>query len=168
MVVEFTEKDHEIVLDQHETLANEMDEQIQNMVAQVKACNGNVAGLLREWVEVEDSVVVRQLIGEEVAAQMDTSRMVQLLLDENSESDSDDEDDEPKEMTRDDLNEVVAHAKAAAFYCKAAGGPFSQLETMYTDSIYTAYKLYRRQEEAKKATKKLKERDIRQFFGAKK
>ena len=137
---------------------------IRKVFGTVSACrNGNVAGLLREWVEVEDSVVVRQ------SAQMDTSRMVQLILDENSEYDSSDHEDvEPKEMTRDDLNEVAAHAKAAAFYCKAAGGPFSQLETMYTDSIYTAYKLYRRQEEAKKATKKLKERDIRQFFGAKK
>jgi hypothetical protein len=62
--------------------------------------------------------------------------MVQLILDENSEYDSsDNEDVEPKEMTRDDLNEVAAHDKAAAFYCKAAAGPFSQLQTMYTDSI---------------------------------
>jgi hypothetical protein len=61
-------------------------------------------------------------------------------------------------MTIDDLNEAIAHAKAAAFYCKAAGGPFSQLETVNTDSIYTSYKLCGRKEEAKRATTK--------FFGS--
>jgi hypothetical protein len=118
----------DILLYEFETLETEKDAHIYNLAAHSKACEGNVAGLLRECTEIEDSNVIWQFIYDEAAEQKDTSKMVQRALDEDAESDSDD--DEPKEMTRDELNDAAAKAKEAAFYCKAAGGPFSQLEAV--------------------------------------
>lgn len=90
-------------------------------------------------------------IDAEAAAQMDAYKMVQVVIDEDAESDSND--DETNEMTKSNLNEVVATAKAAAFSCIAAGDPFRQLETVFTGRLYTANKLHERHNVAKRATK---------------
>jgi hypothetical protein len=84
----------DIAIGQYETLATQFDEQIIELFEQARA-GENVAGLLVDWVILENSEAVMELAAQETLQETEARKLVAEVLGNASDSDSDEDlDDE--------------------------------------------------------------------------